>query len=175
LLTIACIHQARTLAIKQLSALELSAIEKVQHAREYHVSAWFKEGVAVIANDLDEYDMEELGKTLGWKTTSLIFSLRDKARQKEPSTAEEHELALGHSGWQCPYCMQPNIRVTKSESISLLASCMSCQRTLLCITDAQSTAAGSQPSATVRVAITQDRISQVFEEEINALDAYVSL
>jgi hypothetical protein len=170
-------HQVRDLSIVHLSTLELSAIEKIQYAREYHVSAWLKEGVGAIASDLDNHNVEALGNTLGWKTTALILSLRAKAQPKVPTNAEEHQVTL--KDWWCAYCLLPGVSVerkeaTNSHNILFWASCVSCKRILLCAAGVHSAADGRQGSVDLGIVIPQESVSQVFAEEIIALEAVVS-
>ncbi|KAH6908553.1 hypothetical protein BKA70DRAFT_272378 [Coprinopsis sp. MPI-PUGE-AT-0042] len=96
LATIWQMDNARNVAIDKLSSLELSPIEKIQHGSEYHVSAWFKEGIAAIASDFYSYKMEEIGNILGWRTTALILCTRDKAKPKA-----SHEWT---KDWVCIEC-----------------------------------------------------------------------
>ncbi|KAH6908564.1 hypothetical protein BKA70DRAFT_1481806, partial [Coprinopsis sp. MPI-PUGE-AT-0042] len=93
LATIWQMDKARKAAIDQLSALDLSPIEKIQHAREYRVTTWFKEGIAAIANQSGKYKMEELGNALGWKTTALVegclYSVPKQALTSQSTFFEE--------------------------------------------------------------------------------------
>ncbi|KAH6908572.1 hypothetical protein BKA70DRAFT_1064232, partial [Coprinopsis sp. MPI-PUGE-AT-0042] len=65
--TIWQMDKVRNFVIDQLSTLDLTPIEKIQHARQYHVSVWLMEGIAAIASDFGNYDIEELGIVYGWK------------------------------------------------------------------------------------------------------------
>ncbi|KAH6908522.1 hypothetical protein BKA70DRAFT_1038176, partial [Coprinopsis sp. MPI-PUGE-AT-0042] len=69
--------QVRQLAIKQLSGLDLSPMEKVLFAREYRVLKWLAEGVSTLAAGFSEYKFEDIAKELGWETTARILSVRD--------------------------------------------------------------------------------------------------
>ncbi|KAH6908583.1 hypothetical protein BKA70DRAFT_1562620 [Coprinopsis sp. MPI-PUGE-AT-0042] len=82
LATIWQMDKARNAAVNKLSSFDLSPIEKIQHGSEYHVSAWFKEGIAAIASDFYSYKMEEIRNILGWRTKALILCARDKAKPK---------------------------------------------------------------------------------------------
>ncbi|KAH6908574.1 hypothetical protein BKA70DRAFT_1481830 [Coprinopsis sp. MPI-PUGE-AT-0042] len=157
-------HVVRTIAIDRLSPLDLSPVEKIRYAREYHVSVWFKEGISAIANNFGQYEMEELGNALGWKTTALILSIRDKAKPHSKISQWKEwpnfwEWLMGdRSGRQflrCNNfvaCRETYIRTKKpvvsvSEGPKLLSE--------------QTTAEMSE-----------DAVSATFAEEIKALDAY---
>ncbi|KAH6908567.1 hypothetical protein BKA70DRAFT_1481818, partial [Coprinopsis sp. MPI-PUGE-AT-0042] len=159
--------QARTLAIDRLSTLDLSPIEKIQYARDYHVSAWFKEGILAIANNFESYEMDQLGTDVGWKTTALILSLRDKAKPK----ALEQDEWLKY--WRCPHCTQGSgIGIafrTAPLPATFLVDCRDCHTNLLYAKDPFSTGPGS---TSVEHKVSQDAVSSVFAEEIKVLDAF---
>ncbi|KAH6908545.1 hypothetical protein BKA70DRAFT_1188980 [Coprinopsis sp. MPI-PUGE-AT-0042] len=166
LATIWQMDKARALAIDQLSTLDLSPIEKIRYARDYHVSAWFKEGIVAIANDFDSYEMDQLGTDVGWKTTALILSLRDKAKPKEL----EQDKWWNH--WRCPDCTQGSgviVAFRGAPPATFLVKCRDCQTELLYSKDPLST--GPSPTSVERN-VSQDAVSSVFAEEIKALDAF---
>ncbi|KAH6908544.1 hypothetical protein BKA70DRAFT_1149782 [Coprinopsis sp. MPI-PUGE-AT-0042] len=168
LATIWQMDKARKAAIDQLSALDLSPIEKIQHAREYRVTTWFKEGIAAIANQFGKYETEDLGGTLGWKTTALILSLRDKAKPKGPQWDEIVK------DWECPCGSALTTGIQGGYNKQYLECPKGCRsgyirtkKTLDAISD------GSSVSGTMGDNVSEDAISAAFAEEIEALNAYV--
>ncbi|KAH6908547.1 hypothetical protein BKA70DRAFT_1280145 [Coprinopsis sp. MPI-PUGE-AT-0042] len=165
LATIWQMDKARKVAIDQLSALDLSPIEKIQYAREYHVSAWLKEGIAAIANDFGKYEMEELGNTLGWKTASLVLSLRDKAKPKAPQWKEWAK------DWECPCGSGINTAIgnTTKRFLECSKKCgagyIRTRQTGSAVSD------GTSVFGLVGGYVSEEAVSAVFAEEIKALDA----
>ncbi|KAH6908546.1 hypothetical protein BKA70DRAFT_1280143 [Coprinopsis sp. MPI-PUGE-AT-0042] len=171
LATIWQMDKVRTLAIDQLSPLDLSPIEKIQYAREHRVSAWLKEGIAVIAGNLDDYRMEEIGNTLGWQTTALILFIRDKAKPKGP------KLEGWMNRWECA-CgrnLDSGIINTSQKQYIQCSNIGNC-RAVFIQTKEPASAVSDGPSASEkeRVEISEDAISAAFAEEIKALDAYIA-
>ncbi|KAH6908565.1 hypothetical protein BKA70DRAFT_1280207 [Coprinopsis sp. MPI-PUGE-AT-0042] len=164
LATIWQMDKVRTLAIDRLSALELSPIEKIQHARQYHVSAWFKEGVVAIATNWDDYEMEEVGNTIGWKTTATIISMWGKAKPRAPRWKEWGK------GWECPCGLGLSTGVTKNTKRQWLECSAQCGEKYI-RTKQTVDEASDGPSA---AEISEDVVSAAFAEEIWALDAYLA-
>lgn len=90
------------MAIDHLSELGLSPIEKIQHAREFRVAKWLKEGLSTLAGlkDWSEYNLEEIGRILGWETTARILSARDNLKAK--LNLEPEYIRTGD--WTCWRC-----------------------------------------------------------------------
>lgn len=92
------VRKIRDMAIAQLSACGLSPIEKIQYARECHVSSWFIEGITALANEITKYEVRDLAEAVGWETTALVFDIREKARPKT------HEAMGWLDGCTCCNC-----------------------------------------------------------------------
>ncbi|KAH6908516.1 hypothetical protein BKA70DRAFT_271862 [Coprinopsis sp. MPI-PUGE-AT-0042] len=146
--------QVRQLAIEQLSGLDLSPIEKVIFAREYRVLKWLTEGVSTLAAGFSEYKFEDIAKELGWETTARILSVRDEAKPKVPETNDLlHGVKCQRHGNQVSYTGTWLWCATGHCSISVIGPVPSSNET------------------SSKLAVSQDVVSSVFEDEIKALQA----
>ncbi|KAH6908580.1 hypothetical protein BKA70DRAFT_272673 [Coprinopsis sp. MPI-PUGE-AT-0042] len=168
LATIWQMAKARKVAIEQLSSLDLSPIERIQYAREYHVSAWLREGIMAIASNVDDYQMEEVGNTLGWQTTALILSLCYKAKPKAP------ELGDWAKDWECGCGLELYFGIEDNKRFFRCPLANLCNRRFFRAKqplDALSAAPSIAQKAGID--ISEDAVAIAFAEEIKALDVFV--
>jgi hypothetical protein len=103
------------LAIEELSAFDLSPIEKVLLAREFRVPQWLTKGIAALASEFAHEKINEIAEAVGWQTTALILSLREKAEQKGFDSLT--------TAWICGYCDGvTKLEYTASEEAILCSS-----------------------------------------------------
>lgn len=81
-------EKVRSSAIKGMSALELSAIEKIRLGREFRVAQWFSQGLEEIASasDTSKYPLEDLSGVLGWETAAKILWIIIRSSLSSPRT-----------------------------------------------------------------------------------------
>ncbi|KAH6908505.1 hypothetical protein BKA70DRAFT_1280038 [Coprinopsis sp. MPI-PUGE-AT-0042] len=151
------IDRIREIAIDQVSMIDLSPIEKVLLAREYRVLKWFSEGIATLASDFSQYQIKDVANALGWETTALILSVRDRAK---PKLLEGKDLL---SGWICGSCNR-DLSTTTDGGITCGNQCWS--RLLEPRPGATNPASAGETRGFV---VPQPIISAVFEEEIKVL------
>ncbi|KAH6908548.1 hypothetical protein BKA70DRAFT_1280152 [Coprinopsis sp. MPI-PUGE-AT-0042] len=171
LATIWQMDKVRTIAIDRLSPLDLSPIEKIRYAREYHVSAWFKEGILTIANNFGQYEMEELGNALGWKTTALILSIRDKAKPHLKISQWEEWTKC----WECSCGLEftTGMLDDSKQYLQCKSFCGGGAKYIRTKQPVVSVSEGPLLSEQITVEMSEDAVSATFAEEIKALDAYV--
>jgi hypothetical protein len=91
--------QVRKLAIKQLSSLDITPLQKVQLGRAYKVASWFIDGCTTLIEDPEVGSLESLASSLGWETAARIAW----AARKQP-TLREGKITIGTEKWQCTNC-----------------------------------------------------------------------
>ncbi|KAH6890235.1 hypothetical protein BKA70DRAFT_871424 [Coprinopsis sp. MPI-PUGE-AT-0042] len=171
LATIWQIDQARSMAIDQLSAFDLSPVEQVQHAREYHISAWFQKGIVAIAKEFGEYDLEELGKLLGWKNAAIVLSLREQTMSKVKAMPAVPQGVGWAKDWECACGAGLDTGVLYISKKQFLQCSARCDGSLFNTKQPIDKAADGPPVPSTRVEISEDVVLAAFAEEIKVLDA----
>ncbi|KAH6911852.1 hypothetical protein BKA70DRAFT_1268680 [Coprinopsis sp. MPI-PUGE-AT-0042] len=145
------IDKARTMAIEKLSALDLSPIEKIQHARDYRVSKWLIEGATALANSSESLELGDIASAVGWKTTALILSARNTTSKPKASGAEGWM-----KDWKCHNC----------DARLMFTKCEPGRHRLMCCGIHCTSGMKRDEMAKLREAV-----SNVFQEEIATLEA----
>ncbi|KAH6908504.1 hypothetical protein BKA70DRAFT_1222701 [Coprinopsis sp. MPI-PUGE-AT-0042] len=153
--TIWQMDKIRAQAVEHISALHISPIEKIQHARAYRVSKWLKEGVGALAVHFAEYTTKSLAVDLGWETIGLILLVRERAKLAMPEAND------WINQWHCCSCGS-DIRVAGAPCY-VACSNTTCRGCLLVLKN------GASKSEVEKVP--DHIISTVFEQEIVDLDA----
>ncbi|KAH6907565.1 hypothetical protein BKA70DRAFT_1283427 [Coprinopsis sp. MPI-PUGE-AT-0042] len=154
------IDKARTMAIEKLSALDLSPIEKIQHARDYRVSKWLIEGATALANSSESLELGDIASAVGWKTTALILSARNTTSKPKASGAEGWM-----KDWKCHNCdCTPDVH----EMLMCLWDTCCTSGMNVCPKPGTDTIAIEQGDEMAKL---REAVSNVFQEEIATLEA----
>ncbi|KAH6908513.1 hypothetical protein BKA70DRAFT_271835 [Coprinopsis sp. MPI-PUGE-AT-0042] len=147
-------EKIRNVAIERLSSCTLSPTEKIQYSRKFRVSKWLFEGVTALATDIADIEVNDLAKPLGWKTAALVFAIRDKAKPKLPESNNFlHGLKCYNHGNQ----------------VSHIGAYLMCS-TSVCAIKVNASRVTSNDT-TGKLAVSEDVVSTMFEDEIKALQA----
>ncbi|TFK19491.1 hypothetical protein FA15DRAFT_674378, partial [Coprinopsis marcescibilis] len=89
LTTIWKMDKLRNHAIECLSKTDLamSAMEKLQLAKEYRVGGWFKEGIKALVQK-SPLEVDDLGALVGWDCAAHIFAIREHDAKRPHHCAE---------------------------------------------------------------------------------------
>jgi hypothetical protein len=112
------IIQAREHAIKHLSGMTLTAVEKVVLAQSHKVAKWLTEGLTEIVTEDPIRPFDEL-KSLGLETASLLLWIRDQTVSR--ANVQGFDVTLGGLG--CNSC--------KAAMFTSAANCRVCNQEIL--------------------------------------------